>query len=227
MCLCRARDLLQRQLDKLPAESTSPVITALREDLQQLLSGYQTHTTYMSSRHHGLSMSSSHRSQRHTSHVSTGPATVNPYASRTQQDYSRRATTSVRASASNAQPQAQPTNASMPAPSSRSDPAALFAAAQLAAVSRHARREPSASLPRVSSTNASLDWLAGVQQGRHDSSAADAGHRRTGPESVLTGRRQTSDRASLQRAPSNVSAAGQQHVVCDISGPDKTTRGLA
>lgn len=235
---CRARDLLQQQLDKLPSESTSQVIIALRQDLQQLLNGYQNRNTYFSSRHHGLSMASSHLTQRHTTHSSSGPVTVNPYSSSTQQMYSRRATNSTRSAAPQLQnPRAEFGIPTMPLPTSA--PSGTNRAAggnatpglreRLISMQtqpylpvagennqsglehptmltnshpRHHRivRAPADSSNDASSPHAdpsfSQDWLHGAAL--------------QNPETRAVGRRRTSDRASIQRAPSNVSAAGQR-----------------
>lgn len=226
---CRARDLLQQQLDKLPSESTSQVIIALRQDLQQLLNGYQNRNTYFSSRHHGLSMASSHLTQRHTTHSSSGPVTVNPYSSSTQQMYSRRATNSIRSAAptmplptsapsgtnraagGNATPglrerlismQTQP---SLPVAGENSQSGLEHPTMPTNSHPRHHRivRAPADPSNDASSPHAdpsfSQDWLHGAAS--------------QNPETRAVGRRRTSDRASIQRAPSNVSAAGQRFLL--------------
>ena len=97
---CRARLLISNQLDDMSSAPISDVISALRQDLQQLLSSYDNPMTFPSSRSQALSMATTHSSQRVSGHSSRRPpptsaaagqgSQLGPYSTASQSNYAER-----------------------------------------------------------------------------------------------------------------------------------------
>lgn len=164
-----ARNLLTDQLSQLQVSPhQSEVITALGQDVQQVLDGYRHSGLMPTSRNANLAMSRSHASQRRTWHSSTTPnaQTRTPYLTSAQIGMQTSATQSVR---------------------SGNTPAAAQSGGST---------QPAHRLQLGSATQPAFSSAPPTQSAPWDSSIYGSGRRAA--------------RAALQRAPSNVSAAGTE-----------------